>query len=193
MFTKKDIRKLYLEKRLNLPAETMAVLNGQLLAQCCAIDYSPYQMGHIFLPISGKREADTFAFVAWARQAYPGLQWAISRSDLKTAAMEHFLWEPDAVLVKNAYGIPEPMGGIPVLPAEIDLVFVPLLAFDQAGHRVGYGKGMYDRFLQQCRPDAMRIGLSLFEPVDAITDTDAWDVPLNKVITPEAIYQFKLS
>jgi 5-formyltetrahydrofolate cyclo-ligase len=67
---------------------------------------------------------------------------------------------------------------------------VPLLAFDKAGHRVGYGKGMYDRFLQQCRPDTHTIGLSLFEPVNMITDIDPRDVPLHTVVTPDTIYHF---
>jgi 5-formyltetrahydrofolate cyclo-ligase len=50
---------------------------------------------------------------------------------------------------------------------------------------------MYDRFLKECRPDATTIGLSLFDPVDSITDTDTLDVPLDMVITPGLIYQFK--
>lgn len=193
MFTKKDIRKKYLEKRLNLPPEELTTLNRRLLAKCRTLDYSAFRLAHVFLPISDKREVDTFELVAWARQAWPRLQWALSRSDMKTAQMDHFRWEPADKLIKNAYGIPEPQQGIRVNPQEIDLVFVPLLAFDKAGNRVGYGKGMYDRFLQQCRPDAMTIGLSLFAPVAAITDTDEWDVPLHKVVTPDAVYEFKKS
>ncbi|MVT08063.1 5-formyltetrahydrofolate cyclo-ligase [Chitinophaga tropicalis] len=193
MLTKKDIRKEYLEKRLNLPDNVITTLNRQLLEQCRQLDYSTFRLAHIFLPITEKKEADTHALVNWARTAYPSLQWALSRSDMHNGDMEHYLWEPNTVLMKNGYGIPEPAGGKQVMPAEMDLVFVPLLAFDLQGHRVGYGKGMYDRFLKQCRPGVTTIGLSLFDPVTAIEDTGHLDVPLRIAITPHSIYYFKKS
>ena len=136
---------------------------------------------------------DTWALVNWAREAHPALQWVLSRSDMGKGFMEHYLWSKETVLEKNAYGIPEPQGGTLIAPAALDLVFVPLLAFDEAGHRVGYGKGMYDRFLEQCRGDVTTIGLSMFAPVAAIADTGQWDVPLDIVVTPDQIYHFTKS
>jgi 5-formyltetrahydrofolate cyclo-ligase len=191
LLTKKDIRKEYLEKRLNLPDDVIATLNRELLDQCRRLDYSAFKMAHIFLPITEKREVDTHALVNWAREVYPSLEWVLSRSDMRHASMEHFLWKRDTVLVKNAYGIPEPAGGTMVQPADMDLVFVPMLAFDMQGQRVGYGKGMYDRFLKQCSPTVTTVGLSLFEPVTAITDMGENDVPLHLVVTPQTIYDFK--
>lgn len=164
-------------------------LNARILENCRQLDYTGIRLIHVFLPITEKTEVNTWPLIEWLREAYPGLQWALSRADLTSGAMEHFMWDRLSLLVKNKYGIPEPAGGIPVQPDAIDLVFVPLLAFDKAGHRVGYGKGMYDRFLKQCRPNARTIGLSLFEPLQAI-DTDATDVALQTVVTPEAIYHF---
>lgn len=193
MLTKKDIRKEYLEKRLNLPDDAITLLNRQLLEQCRQLDYSTFRLAHIFLPIAEKKEADTHALVNWARKAYPALKWTLSRSDMHNSEMEHFLWEADTELVKNRYGIPEPVGGKMVQPADMDLVFVPLLAFDLQGQRVGYGKGMYDRFLKQCPPDVTTIGLSLFDPVIAIEDTSHLDVPLRIAVTPHSIYYFKKS
>jgi 5-formyltetrahydrofolate cyclo-ligase len=193
LLTKKDIRKQYLEKRLNLPDDVTTTLNRQLLEHSRQLDYSPYQLAHIFLPITEKKEVDTLALVDWARIVWPDMQWVVSKSDMNTGLMQHYLWEPDTILRKNKYGIPEPESGALVSPTDIDLVFVPLLAFDKTGHRVGYGKGMYDRFLSDCRPDATTIGLSLFDPVDKITDTDILDVPLRMVITPGDIYHFKKS
>lgn len=191
MLTKKDIRKQYLEKRLNLPDDLSTTLNRQLLEQCRQLDFSSFTLVHIFLPITEKKEVDTYALVDWARITWPDLQWVLSKSDFSSGLMLHYLWEPDTLLVSNKYGIPEPENGTLIPPAMLDLIFVPLLAFDRKGHRVGYGKGMYDRFLQECRPDAITIGLSLFDPVDSITDTDTLDVPLDMVITPGLIYQFK--
>ena len=190
MSTKKDIRKEYLEKRLNLPDDITTSLNRELMAKCRMLDYTPYRLAHIFLPITEKKEVDTRAITDWARIVWPDVQWALSKSDMSTGLMQHYLWEPDMILKKNKFGIPEPEGGALVSPTDIDLVFVPLLAFDKTGHRVGYGKGMYDRFLSECRPDTISIGLSLFDPVDKITDTDIRDVQLDIVFSPERIYHF---
>ncbi|MEI3801231.1 MULTISPECIES: 5-formyltetrahydrofolate cyclo-ligase [unclassified Chitinophaga] len=191
MTTKKDIRKHFLELRLNLDEPTALALNEQLLANARQLDYSNVRKAHIFLPISEKKEVDTWPLVKWGRAQWPEMEWVLSRSDMKTGEMNHYLWKTNTILVKNKFGIPEPDHGEGVPPENIDLVFVPLLAFDRHGQRVGYGKGMYDRFLKQCRPDVRTIGLSLFEPVLQIEDADSWDVPLHTVVTPDHIYQFK--
>lgn len=193
MLTKKDIRREFLEKRLNTPTEHITTLNAQLLAQCRLLDFSPYKLAHIFLPIREKKEVDTLALVNQTRATFPDLQWVISRSNMADSTMLHYLWDQNTVLEKNNYGIPEPTGGTLIAPADLDIVFVPLLAFDTAGHRVGYGKGMYDRFLEQCRPGIITIGLSLFEPITGIADIGPWDVPLSIVVTPGTIYHFTKS
>ena len=72
----------------------------------------------------------------------------------------------------------------------INMIFVPLLSFDKNGYRVGYGKGFYDRYLSQCRGDCLKIGFSYFEPLDAIDDTNEFDVPLNLCVTPTTVYVF---
>ena len=73
---------------------------------------------------------------------------------------------------------------------QIEVVFVPLLTFDRQGHRVGYGKGYYDRFLAQCYNSTLRIGLSFFDPVTKIEDVDAHDIALDFAITPREVYTF---
>ncbi|MEZ2443119.1 5-formyltetrahydrofolate cyclo-ligase [Chitinophaga sp. RCC_12] len=191
MTTKKDIRKHFLELRLNLDEPTALALNERLLANTRQLDYSNVRNAHIFLPISEKKEVDTWPLVKWGRTQWPEMEWVLSRSDMKTGEMNHYLWKTNTVLVKNRFGIPEPDHGEVISVENIDLVFVPLLAFDRHGQRVGYGKGMYDRFLKQCRQDVRTIGLSLFEPVLQIEDVDSWDVPLHTVVTPDHIYQFK--
>ena len=74
--------------------------------------------------------------------------------------------------------------------SNIDVVFVPLLAFDKLGHRVGYGKGFYDKFLRGCRPKIIKIGLSFFEIEKPIEDTHLNDVNLDYCVTPKHIYMF---
>jgi len=104
--------------------------------------------------------------------------------------MRAMLTNEETDFVVNAYGIAEPINGEWITPEEIDLVFVPFLACDEKGYRVGYGKGFYDRFLASCRPDILKIGFSYFEPVEHISDINQFDVPLNICITPNRIYEF---
>jgi 5-formyltetrahydrofolate cyclo-ligase len=88
------------------------------------------------------------------------------------------------------YGLLEPASGDIVDPASIDLVLVPLLILDTQGYRVGFGKGCYDKFLANCRPDCIKIGLSYFDPIEIIDDRDEFDVPLDFGVTPDNVYVF---
>jgi 5-formyltetrahydrofolate cyclo-ligase len=93
-------------------------------------------------------------------------------------------------LAINDWGIPEPVSGIEVQPTQLEVVFVPLLAFDRRGHRVGYGKGMYDCFLGQCAPEVIKIGLSFFEAESDFDEVFPTDIPLDYCLTPNKIYRF---
>lgn len=91
----------------------------------------------------------------------------------------------------SPWGIPEPVGGRVVEPVELDVVLIPLLAFDVNGHRVGYGKGFYDRYLAACRPDCLKIGISFFESLASIEDVEAHDIALDMAICPTQVYDFR--
>lgn len=91
----------------------------------------------------------------------------------------------------NAYQIPEPSIQLyPILPTELDVVVLPLLQADVRGNRLGYGKGFYDRYLALCRPNIIKIGLNFFDPIQEIP-RDETDIPLNYLITPVNVYEFK--
>ena len=91
----------------------------------------------------------------------------------------------------SEWGIPEPVGGMIMEPASFDVILVPLVAFDNNGHRVGYGKGFYDRYLALCKPDCLKIGISLFEAVELIEDVESHDIPLDLAICPSQVYDFR--
>ena len=112
-------------------------------------------------------------------------------SNFMDGTMQHVPFEPSDLLVLNSYHIPEPIHKIkPINPIELDVIFIPLLQADVQGNRLGYGKGFYDRYLALCRPDVIKIGLNFFEPIPAIP-TEETDIPLDYLITPNRIYEFK--
>ena len=186
--TKQVLRGIYREKRLRLSANVLNQLNTGLLDGVKQLDFSNTQTIHLFLPIAGNHEPDTMAIASWLRGAYPGVRLATSKTTPQT--MSAVSWEPDATLTENQWKIPEPERCQPIAPEEIDALFVPLLAFDKKGHRVGYGKGFYDRFLSDCRPDVVKIGLSLFDPIEAISDLHPHDIPLSLCVTPTRKWVF---
>lgn len=160
------------------------------MAQVRKWDASGFSTTHIFLPIEGNREPDTYAVAEWLRHTYPHMRLILSRTDRVNHRMHHVIWDDATVLKQNHWGIPEPQNGQTVSSGEIDAVLIPLLAFDIHGNRVGYGKGFYDRFLAECRPETIKTGLSLFDAEPAITGVDAFDIPLDYCITPQQIWRF---
>lgn len=72
----------------------------------------------------------------------------------------------------------------PIVPAEtLDMIIVPLVAFDRAGARLGYGGGCYDRYLSTLRPDCQIVGIAFEEQRFDHVPTDVHDLPLPNIIS----------
>jgi 5-formyltetrahydrofolate cyclo-ligase len=188
---KSDIRKTFLERRKNLSRSQYWNLNGKIVEQVAHINWQQFKLIHLFMPISENKEVDTFSLLEYFKENEPNLKIVIPRTNFEKVQMENILFDPVyTILGRNKYGIPEPIHGQVISPVQIDAVIMPLLAFDLEGNRVGYGKGFYDRFLNDCRPDVKKIGLSFFEPVDKIQDLNEFDKRLDACITPDKIWEF---
>ena len=88
----------------------------------------------------------------------------------------------------NLYGIPEPIKKKPVNP---DVLFVPLVAFDRKGFRLGYGGGFYDRYIKKLekRKSFLSIGFAYsFQKINKIPK-ESFDKPLDLVITEKKIHK----
>jgi len=184
------LRKEYLDKRLALSAKELKRRNEAILKHFTRINFSEVRYLHSYLPIREKNEVDTQLLIEWVKENQPGIRIVVPKSDFKTNVMSHYA--PEEVELKvGRYGIPEPVSGEEVAIKSIDMALVPLIAVDETGQRVGYGRGFYDRFLMECRPDVETIGVSFFEPVERIADSGPLDVPLKKCITPSGIIDFR--
>lgn len=186
--TKNELRTQYKSLRRTLSAESVASGSLQIANRVLALPVWEARCFHVFMPIAAQHEVDTEVLLNILLGRDKTV--VVSRTIFSERRMEHFVMDESTTFIVNKYGIPEPANGIPVSAKEIDVVFVPLLAFDLAGHRVGYGKGVYDEFLRTCRPDVCKIGLSFFEAVAAIDDVWEGDEPLDYCVTPEKTYRF---
>ncbi|NHM06040.1 5-formyltetrahydrofolate cyclo-ligase [Flavobacterium sp. CYK-4] len=185
---KTELRKKYKQLREQLSENQIEELSLAIANQLVRLPIWDYRYFHVFMPISEKKEVDT-EFILHVL-AGKDKETVVSKSDFENSCMTHFLLTDSTQFKKNQYGISEPVDGIEVPANKIDVVFVPLLAFDRQGHRVGYGKGFYDKFLSECSPNSLKIGLSFFEAEDAIDGIWEGDIKLNYCITPKTVYQF---
>lgn len=179
-----------MEKRMSLTVSDKNRMDDLILIQFQQLQLPVLNLLHSYLSIDEKHEVPTDAILSFLEFRNPGMHITIPRINKETRSIESVLYDEQVLLQKHSWGIPEPVGGTVVDPKQIDMVLVPLLAFDNNGYRVGYGKGFYDEYLSRCREDVLKIGLSYFEAVDSITDTEQFDIPLNYTVTPHRIYEF---
>ena len=97
--------------------------------------------------------------------------------------MDFVPWLDGAKLRPNRYGIPEPLGAHRLRASQLDLVIMPLVAFDAAGHRLGMGGGYYDRALRGRRRRPFLAGAAFSLQQVPRVPQQPWDVPLHAVIT----------
>jgi len=186
------LRSEFLQKRKELSEKEIEEKNGAILENSKRFfKTSEIKTIHIFLPQLGKTEIDTWRIISFLHN-FGQLKIISPRIIPGTREMEHYQLTPETILINNQWKIPEPdpETSLKVLPVDIDAVLIPLLAFDKRGFRVGYGGGYYDRFLAQCKPKILKLGLSFFEPVEEITDLNAYDIPMDFCITPTSIHKF---
>ncbi|MEN9743539.1 MAG: hypothetical protein RLZZ65_1344 [Bacteroidota bacterium] len=187
--TKAEIRELYKAKRAKLTPFELSRISAQVQALVLDSFTFPSKFVSLFLPIESQKEISTYGLLEdiLLKGGHP----ILSKSNFKDHSLQLFHYEHPQQLEVSKFGIPEPKFGRTLLPSKLDYVFVPLLAIDSSGQRVGYGKGFYDRLLKQCKPDCQFIGLHLFDEFVEIDDVSEYDIPLHFCFTPGGIYDFR--
>lgn len=193
MTSRTELRQLIRHRRQQLTSEQQQHA-AQALAErfCHWPDLGHYQ--HIALYLSNDGELDTWPLIhaLWQqhKQLYLPLLHPFTAGHL---LFQHFT--PDTPLRSNRFGIPEPDWSCPdLMPlAQLDLVATPLVAFDHKGNRLGMGGGFYDRTLAHFamhnahgKPRVIGLAHSC-QQLESIP-TEAWDIPLPAIGTPEQIF-----
>lgn len=185
---KKDLRLKYANLRKDLTPQSISHFSLTIANKLLTLPIWEGNYYHIFLPISTKNEVDTTFILSILQGKDKNI---VLPKMLDENNLQHILLTDNTSLALNSWGVPEPKEGIDIPVDKIDVVFIPLMAFDLNGNRVGYGKGFYDNFLKNCRPDVIKIGLSFFEAVSEISDINTLDISLDYCVTPAKIYSFK--
>ena len=187
MSNKAALRNEYRKRRDVLMEDQIAEWSIEISNRCLTLNIWGYSQYHLFMTSEKNKEVDTSYLISilQGKDKQPVVPKMVDDQSL-----EHYLLTDQTPLKLNHWGIPEPLSGITITPEQIEVVFVPLLVFDLRGHRVGYGKGYYDRFLGECPKNTIKIGLSFFDPLSKIEDIDANDIALDYAITPREVYVF---
>lgn len=186
--TKQELRKKYKDLRSKLSLneiEEKSIVIANKLLQLPIWNKSFY---HVFLSITEHKEVNTEYILSILSGKDKHI--VVSKSDFKTSTMTNYLLTDSTKIKVNSWNIPEPIDGIEIQPDKIEVVFIPLLAFDKQGNRVGYGKGYYDKFLAECKPETIKIGVSFFDAEEQIQNITESDVRLDYCVTPNEVCKF---
>ena len=187
---KKEARRSYREKREAITHTERMKWDDLILIQFQTLDLPFIDYVMSFYPIEDYKEINTFLITDYLHFKNPNLNICYPKMSEGEGEMQAVICNADSVFESNSHGILEPVDTDTADPQQLDLILIPLLAFDEQGYRVGYGKGYYDRFLKHCREDCLKIGLSYFEAIEAVEDAAEFDVPLDLCITPQRTYVF---
>ena len=184
---KAALRKHYKALRANLSAQEIDDKSLAIANRALTLDIWQQQYYHLFLPIVKNHEVNTEYLLHILQGKDKSI--VLSKSDFDTQTLTHFLLQDHTELYTNRFGIVEPKDGIQIAPKQLHVVFIPLLAYDTDGNRLGYGKGFYDRFLAECPKNIIKVGLSFFEPETTIA-AQAHDISLDYCVTPTQVFRF---
>ena len=180
------LRSHYKKKRLSLTKQEVDHLSQRVCKQLDKLSIWRLKHYHIFISISKYNELDTSSIINKLKSEKK----IIIVPKISNNELVHIAINDQTEFSINEYGIKEPNNGNHFIIENLDLIFIPLLAFDLEGHRVGYGKGYYDRFLKLTNKSSLKIGLSFFDPINKIQDIDDNDVKLDYCITPTQVHKF---
>ena len=180
------LRSHYKKKRFSLTKQEVDDLSQRVCKQLDKLNIWKLKHYHIFISILKYNELDTSSIINKLKSE----QKIIIVPKISNNELVHIAINDETEFSLNEFGIKEPNDGNHFIIENLDIIFIPLLAFDIEGHRVGYGKGYYDRFLKLTKNSTLKIGLSFFDPINKILDIDDNDVKLDYCVTPKQVHKF---
>ena len=145
---KPSVRQHCTAYRKQLEESEYAALCRQIAANLADLqDLETAMVFHAYWPNLSMREVDIRPVLCYLRALGHTIGFPVVDFESAEPRMMHRIWESEQEMIRNNWGIMEPAGGADLPLDEVDVVLVPALGLDHRGHRVGFGKGYYDRFL----------------------------------------------
>ena len=180
---KKETRKLLSEKRKKIPEEKKVIYNKEISKKIIESDFFK-KANQVLVFASAKDEFDTSFIVECCKAENKQVFYPVCLD--KSGKMEFKRVDSSDDLEIGMYNIPEPKSYCEKYSQkENDIIIVPCLSVDNNGYRIGYGKGYYDRFLQNFN------GVSFCPCYEELTSdtlpTDSFDVRINFLVTQQIL------
>lgn len=179
---KNELRKKYLEIRKEKDESVLKKASEKIIENLESID--EFQKSEtVMVYVSYRNEVETHSLIKKLLEAKKRVCVPLCEENCNMTAREI---KDFSELVRGSYGILEPKESAYIVPkSEIDFVVVPGCVFSRTGHRIGYGKGYYDRFLEEmnAKTAGLSYGFSLLDEVPC----EKTDVPLDFVVTEREI------
>ncbi|ADR21912.1 5-formyltetrahydrofolate cyclo-ligase [Marivirga tractuosa] len=189
---KNTLRKVYLEKRRFLSQSEYERRNHLLYHRLIEFQQiHQFHCIHTFIPIKENKEPDTFPFIQYLWSNESNVEVITAISDLNSPILNHVQITEGTTFLENKWGIPEPQNSAPYPINKIDCVLVPMVVGSKTGHRIGYGKGYYDRFLQSCKDTTQFVGVTLGPLLEGDAFAGEFDIPMHSMITPFEVVEIK--
>ena len=157
-------------------------LTEQLLA---AVDLRAFPVLGFYWPIRGELDLREIA----RRHVDAGGVAALPVVVAKNAPVEFWSWEPSSAMQRGVWNIPVPAERRCVTP---DLLLIPLVGYDSAGYRLGYGGGFYDRTLAALTPRPFCIGVAYDDSQLETIHPQPHDIPMNVIVTERRVLRVEL-
>ena len=175
--TKQQLREKYWNLRKELKQDKIEKFNRSINR---FIQKKQIKNVHVFLPIKENIEVNIWPFIQSLVDKGTTIGTTIWFGNNN---MKHVIIDKSTTFKKGKFNIPVPTSYETADLGVFEVILVPLLAFDQFGNRVGYGKGIYDRILNDCSSNCTKIGVSFFKAESSLP-TNNHDVALDSCITP---------
>ena len=175
---KQSIRTAMRKKRKNLSLADKQGKDFLILEHLKEIVVSETHIG-VFL--SFQDEIDTFPIVEYLFEN--GIK--VSSSKIEENNLVFYQLSSPAAIETGVYGIPIPQSNVKTIAQEMGILLMPLLAFSKGKHRIGYGKGYYDRYLKDYK--GLKVGLAYDFQYLPFFETNQYDIPLDIIVTESKI------
>ncbi len=186
MLSKIKAREKYRNLRKQLPESERLDMSVEIANNLLKFNIWELKTFHLFMTIVENKEVDTkpiFDLLIGKEKEI-----IVPKINTNSNTLDSYIFDEKTVFNMSNFRIPEPKNGI-LFKGKIDVVILPLLAYDLNGNRIGYGKGFYDNFLSNLKSEPLKIGISYFSPVKSL-ECNNHDINLDYCITPNEIFSF---